>query len=452
MGALTRPATLAGKSIRVPLQKAFRTFCRSVVRTFYRKCEVYGASQLPKEGPLVLCANHPSALVDAVILQAVISRPLHPMARSGLFRNPLLRPLLAIIQAVPVYRRQDPGVDPSRNTDAFRACHALLDRGEALLIFPEGESHADAGLRTLRTGAARIVLEFQRRNGHAPRLVPVGLTFTDLGRFRSSVLVNIGQPLPIIPSPEEAEEEASRRLTEDLRLALRDITLDLSSWEDLELLRRMERFFALRGGRYRKGSLSQRFRAWKKLSRTVAVLRRTEPERLERVRWRLERFERQCAKWGVRDYHLTLRYTPSQVIQFIVRSLLGLSVLMPLAVYGWLNAIVPYKLTTGLAPKLTRGRYQLETAQISLGMGFFALFWGSQTAFMWQTFDGPAAALYVLSLPLGSAAALFFARERERIVDNLRVFFRFTGRAGLRETLAARRKELEYELARLTQA
>ncbi len=105
-----------------PVRTGWRLFCRGVVRVFYRRCEVDGLENVPREGPLLLCANHPSALVDAVIVQAVVPRMAHPLARAGLFRHPLLWPVLALIQAVPVYRRQDAGGDTSHNLDSFHSC------------------------------------------------------------------------------------------------------------------------------------------------------------------------------------------------------------------------------------------------------------------------------------------------------------------------------------------
>ena len=117
-------------------RSAWGMFCRTVVHVFYRRCEAHGLEHVPPRGPVLFCANHPSAIIDAVVLQAALPRNLHPLARSGLFRNPLLWPVLKLIQAVPVYRRQDTAGDAARNEDMFRRCHGLLARGGALLIFP----------------------------------------------------------------------------------------------------------------------------------------------------------------------------------------------------------------------------------------------------------------------------------------------------------------------------
>ena len=187
-----------------PLHTLWRTFCQMVVWIFYRRYEYGGLENLPRKGAVLLCANHPCSLVDAVIIQAICPRIIHPLARSGLFKNPIIRPILTLIQAIPVYRRQDneqgagKGDDTSkRNTDTFDTCYQKLKAGRAILIFPEGVTHSDPKMRKFKTGAARMTLGAMEQNGVAPVLLPIGLNYSDAGRFRSSVFVKIGTPIPI---------------------------------------------------------------------------------------------------------------------------------------------------------------------------------------------------------------------------------------------------------------
>ncbi len=432
-----------------PLRFTFRSFCRLVVRVFYRRYEVFGLEHIPASGPVLLCGNHPSALADGLILQAALRRPLHPLARAGLFRNPLLRPFLAMMNAVPIHRRQDERGDTARNVGAFSRCYDLLAAGGVLLIFPEGESHADSRLRTFKTGAARIALGALEQNGRVPVILPVGLNFSEVGRFRGSVLVNVGAPVPVTSRSGETPEQGVLRLTASIQAALEGVTLNHEDWRDLDMLRRVERFFALRRNRVRTRSMSQRFRTLKKLSETHLSLWREHPEHVERIRHLLHQFERLCGAVGVQDYHLTLDYTPGLVARFVARSLTGILVLLPLGLWGALNAALPFWLTGTLSRRISKGPYQLDTARISMGLGFFTLFWGLQTALVVRYFGPMAALLYAVSLPPTGAMALFVSRERERIVENARVFLIFMRKRELRDLLRERRRRLERELAKL---
>lgn len=325
----------------------------------------------------------------------------------------------------------------------------MLRKGGALLIFPEGESHSDPGMHAFKTGAARLALGAVQACGQAPVVLPVGLNYTDVGRFRSSVLVKFGRPLPVDIRPGETPEQAAVRITEQLRRALERITLNPNSWAELETLRKLERFFALRNGKYRKRSLDQRFRALQKLLSTQQRLRMDDPARVERMRDQLDRFERLCRRLGVADYHLTITYTPRLVARFVARSLAMILLAFPLGLWGAVNSLLPFVLTKHLAVRLASDRYQYDTAKICLGMGFFSLFWAVQTWLVWRGFGIVPALAYAATLLPSTMLALYMRRERERILDNIRVFFLFTRRHELREFLMEKRKALEKEIRHL---
>ena len=434
-------------------QRGWRLFCRGMVRVFYRRCEVQGLERVPAAGAGLLCANHASALADAVIVQAACPRPVHPLARSGLFANPVLRPLLATIQAVPIYRAQDTGGDTSRNVDSFSRCYELLARGGLLLIFPEGQSHSDPRLRPLKTGAARLALGALERSGRAPAILPVGLTFTAKGRFRSSVLVQVGAPVDPRPLLGEDVEDTVRRVTAEIQAGIAGVTLNVESWEDLEFLQELQRFFAFRRGRRElRRSLAHRFRAMQRLIETHRLLRGLSPERVLELASRLRRFHRLCARYGVRDYHLTVRYTPDVVLRYVGRSLGFLLVILPVAALGALQSALPYLATRALVRKLARGRDQYDTANMLIGLGIFGVAWWAQLAWAFLRWGPAATAIWAASLPVAGATALVVGHERERLVDNLRAFFLFIRRRELRAYLLAKRQALETELARLARA
>lgn len=421
-------------------------------KVFYRRFEVSGVENVPAEGPLILCGNHVNALVDAVVIQGASPRPIHPIARSGLFRNPVLRPILAFIQAVPIYRRpKDPEAQAAGDNEAsFRRCFEYLGEGRVILIFPEGQSHSDPSLRPLKTGAARLALGHRERTGESATVLPVGLTFTAKGRFRGSVLVQFGEPVPFEPVEDEEKEEAVRRYTDAIDRGLKRVTLNVDSWEDLALLRSMQQFFALRRRRDQRTTLARRFRSFQRLIDAHRALRSAWPDRVEGLRLRLQKFHQLCSRYGVRDYQLGLRYTPGVVARFVVRTLLFVLLVVPPALCGLLGSALPYLATRAASRRFARGRDQYDTAGMMFGLLFFGLFWGAQTAFVaWRWGAWPAAALYGLSLPLTAAVALKVGYERHRIREEIRVFLLFMRRRELQGYLRERRADLEAELARM---
>lgn len=443
------------------VQSAWRRFCQLMTTIFYRRRELVGLENLPSSGPMILCANHVNALVDAVVIQAACPRPIHPLARSGLFRSPLLGPVLKLIQAVPVYRRR-PGQEKASdaNEASFRRCYDFLEEGRVMLIFPEGQSHSDPTLRPLKTGAARLAVGLHQRCARLPAVVPVGLTFPEKGRFRSELLVQFGRPVELEVAEGEAPEDTVRRFTAAIGDGLAGVTLNVDSWEDLELMGLLHQFFLLRDGRTggrgdgdadgsRRRTLGDRFRALQQLSETHRWLRLTHAGEVRILREKLKRFLKLCRRYGVRDYHLHLRYHPAGVARFLARSLAFVVFVFPLALWGLANSALPYLATRVLTRATARGRDQYDTAGMLFGLVFFLGFWGAQSFGVYWTWGLRTAVAYAVSLPLSGAVALLVGKERKRIVDNVRVFLLFLRQRGLQDYLRLRRQELEVDVARL---
>jgi 1-acyl-sn-glycerol-3-phosphate acyltransferase len=141
------------------------------LRIFFRHIEVAGLERVPATGPVIFALNHPNGLVDPVFILCLAPRRVSFLAKSPLFRMPVIGYLVRALEAIPVYRRQDAGEDVSRNRETFEKCRALLKSGGTIAICPEGVSHNEPRLLPLKTGAARIALAAaSSSNGEAFRL------------------------------------------------------------------------------------------------------------------------------------------------------------------------------------------------------------------------------------------------------------------------------------------
>ncbi len=120
-----------------------------VLRLLFR-LEVRGAEHVPAVGPAMIVANHSSAL-DPPVVAVAAPRPLHFMAKAELFSIPLFGRLIRAVNARPVRRG---GADPRALREALR----ILERGQALLVFPEGTRGPEGVLREGRAGAGMLAL------------------------------------------------------------------------------------------------------------------------------------------------------------------------------------------------------------------------------------------------------------------------------------------------------
>jgi len=167
---------------------------------FYNDIRITGAERIPVSGPLLIAVNHQNALVDSLIVGWLVPRRITMTAKATLADNPLIAILFKMLHVVPLRRVSDEvkkqnglPVDKSRNTRAFEEIFKLLERNGALLIFPEGKSHNEAGLEPLKTGLARVALQTRDECGITGlRILPLGLVFEDKGTPSTAVSAHVG--------------------------------------------------------------------------------------------------------------------------------------------------------------------------------------------------------------------------------------------------------------------
>lgn len=111
-----------------------------------------GARHIPKDGPVIIAANHRSFL-DPFVISAMVWRPLYFVAKKELFeRNRLQTWVLNSLGAFPVDRGNS-------DADAMGSARHILERGDAVVIFPEGTRIRPGGLGRPRRGVGRLALE-----------------------------------------------------------------------------------------------------------------------------------------------------------------------------------------------------------------------------------------------------------------------------------------------------
>ncbi|MCA1063203.1 lysophospholipid acyltransferase family protein [Rossellomorea sp. AcN35-11] len=128
----------------------------SILSPLYR-IEVKGLEHFPKDGGVLLCANHIDNL-DPPVVGISAPRPVSFMAKEELFSVPVLGKLLPGLRAFPVKRGMS-------DREALRRGLQVLKQGDVLGLFPEGtrsktgklgKGLAGAGFFALRSDAAVV--------------------------------------------------------------------------------------------------------------------------------------------------------------------------------------------------------------------------------------------------------------------------------------------------------
>ncbi|HYK52135.1 MAG TPA: lysophospholipid acyltransferase family protein [Candidatus Eremiobacteraceae bacterium] len=183
------------------------SFAKSVLLPTTRAAfdvRVTGAQNVPRDGGLVVAANHRSYL-DPPLLGAWFPRTIHFMAKQELFKLFILGPLIRAVHAFPVDRdRADLG--------SIRQALRILKGGDVVGIFPEGTRNI-SGEAQARGGAVLLAA-----TAHCP-IVPVALVNTQYAvrRLRASkVEVRIGEPIVLQGTQRKATKAEIEQWTADL--------------------------------------------------------------------------------------------------------------------------------------------------------------------------------------------------------------------------------------------
>ena len=398
-------------------------------------------------GPVMFVGNHPNSLIDPAMVFMITTSQVTFLAREPLFRVPVLGWLLRGLGALPVYRKQDhPGL-MQKNEGTLDAAAGALAAQRAITIFPEGKSHSDPQLSDIKTGCARIALKVAR-GGQALRIIPIGLTYAQKHRFRSKVHVEVGEPILVQSVGEgltgDAEQEWVRSLTERVGAALKAVTLNLESWEDLDLIKTADRLFALRNG-YREKD-TDRLRLF---ARGASLLRALDSERFDDLKEDVLSFHARLEVVSADPGDLAVHFEGRQVRWFIVRNLAALTFGFPLFALGLVLFAVPFLFLKALALAAPVSRDRVATLKFVSAVLMVPLWWTLLTLAGWSLWGVPGLVVVLIgALPLALFTRYFLERRRAAFNDVV-AFFKLGNRSRLRTHLLAEGERLQEEIQQL---
>jgi glycerol-3-phosphate O-acyltransferase/dihydroxyacetone phosphate acyltransferase len=418
------------------MRRAVTGVLRLLLRLFFRRIEMVGLENVPADTPVVFAANHPNGLVDPLFILCFAPRPVSFLAKAPLFRYPLIGYFVRVLDAIPVYRKQDN--TKGTNAETFARAREVLRSGGSIAIFPEGTTHSDPQLRELKTGAARIALGAQLPS---IAIVPAGIYYTAKQTFRSEALVWFGAPIIVgaVPVGEDGEppQAAAIDLTAKIEKQLDSVTLQADSRVALELIARAEDIFSSGA----EQPLATEFELRRRFVDGYHYLRERDPARLEQLSSAVRQFSSELGGARLDPEDLTPRID--------ARAMLRVIVLLPVAAIGAVLHFVPYKAVDFLSRHFSRDEDEMTaTVKFIAALLLYPLWWIAVTIVVWRMAGRLIGASMIIVLPLAGYVALRVIEQVDEFTGDFRaIVYRARSRVAHARLIAQRQRIREQILA-----
>ena len=171
--------------------KLLYAVCKFICYAFlkiYCRLEVRGRQYVPESGPAIIACNHVSFL-DPVIAGMTTGRKVNFLARASLFETRLLGGLIRRLGAYPLQ------AEGGNDIAAIKKSLKLLQKGEIIIIFPEGTRSLNGSLQEAQAGVGMLAFKSQ-----SP-VVPVYISGAEKALARGSRILRPAKIIARVGSP-----------------------------------------------------------------------------------------------------------------------------------------------------------------------------------------------------------------------------------------------------------
>ncbi|MBI2704324.1 MAG: 1-acyl-sn-glycerol-3-phosphate acyltransferase [Actinobacteria bacterium] len=189
----------------------------TIARTYFRT-KVWGRENVPTAGAFIISPIHRSNL-DTPLIPLIMRRRMRYMGKESLWKNRFWAWFFSMGGGFPVARA-------TADREALKACQEVLERGEPLVMFPEGTRQSGPFVSEMFDGPAYLACKEQ-----VP-ILPIGLGGTEAAmpkgrKFPPPKKLTIVVGTPIFPPQPTDRGRVSRKAVKALTEQLRDTIQEL---------------------------------------------------------------------------------------------------------------------------------------------------------------------------------------------------------------------------------
>ena len=178
-------------------------------RQSYRRFEVHGKDQIPKNSAVIFGVNHSNTLMDALVLLASNNARKVFIARGDIFKNPVVAKILNFMRILPIFRIRNGVAAVRQNDDSLNKAVDVIHDHVDLYLFPEGTHRTKHSLMRMGKGLFHIAVDANKQFGDKSPvyIIPTAIEYGDYFRYRSTAMINFGKPINVTEFLQHTTEE-----------------------------------------------------------------------------------------------------------------------------------------------------------------------------------------------------------------------------------------------------
>lgn len=411
-----------------PRYAFFKPAVKTAMRLNFRKMVFVGKKKnVSKSKPIIFTPNHRNALLDALILvyASYPSKQIVFLARADIFKKKFIAWLLAGIKIMPVYRIRDGRDNLDKNREVFYNAAKILKMNNPIALFPEGMHNPKQSLLPIQKAAPRIVLPTEASHDFQlnSQIVPVGIYYRDKNEFLTDVYVTFGEPIEVSKYRDifnESPNKANNQLRHELEDNLKSLVVNI--WNDDFYDQYRDAIF-LNGDRISIEKFSNKKDGY--LQASLYIVRKLD-QLFEEDRTTFDEKIKDLAetKQILTKYGLNVKdriWEPISLCQIVLRSTL-LIISIPIALFGYINAIIPVILNKKLLT-LFEDKQFVPSIKLVSGLIFVPLFALLQAmALGLVTRNSMLAFFYLILMPTTFYFALYWRKWWMTLRRDIKVY------------------------------
>ena len=393
------------------------------IHNFYR-IKIRNANHVPLDTPLIIASNHTNAFLDSLAMAIVLKQNMYSLPRGNLFlsSSKILKWLFEGIGMIPIYRKLEGSENLKRNEETFERCFQIIKDKGTIHIYPEAICIYERRLKSVKKGAARILLGAEERNDFFlnSKVMICGLIYEEASKFNTNLLFNFSRPFSIQKSISIYKENNVLGINHLTQLIGEKMLLNMVHIANKELDALVGHIEIVYGPvlcqeyGFEKENQTHSFLLSREIAKGVNFYYDKDPVSLKRLGGRLAGYFDQLNYCGLKDHQIT--GVP------ILRTLIKAALLLlygPFYLWGVTNHMIPLLASKVIADKVVK-RIEFRGSVLALsGLCTLIVFYPLLIFLVFLIFNSLLIALlYGISLPIfGRLAFIISKKYRSAFLD-----------------------------------